>query len=196
VAIMRTKIFTTYEVAKFCDVHHTTVINWVNEGKLKAYTTPGAHRRIKKEDLVEFLKIYNMPIPEELIKEVKNVLVVDDDIEAVREYVDALSGNGFNVDYAYDGFGAGRKIYKERPDLIVLDFKMPGVDGFQVCESLHLDPETRDIPIIAVTVLKSDEDIKRIKKLGVKEYMQKPIDIEKLLALIKDILQIKTPAAK
>jgi len=188
---MKNKAFTTYEVAKFCDVHHTTVINWVNEGKLKAYTTPGAHRRIIKEDLIEFLKKYGMPVPEELVKGIKKVLIVDDDIETVNELLDALRGNGFNLDFAYDGFGAGRKIYKEKPDLIVLDFKMPGVDGFQVCESLNSDLETKDIPVIAVTVLKSEEDIKKIKKFGVKEYMQKPVDVEKLLNKIKDILHIK-----
>ena len=59
-------IFTTYEASKHCGVTLATVINWVEHGILPAYKTPGGHRRIKKEDLIEFLKKYNMPIPDKL----------------------------------------------------------------------------------------------------------------------------------
>lgn len=191
---MSSRVYTTYEAARICDVHHTTIINWVNDSRLKAYTTPGNHRRIKKEDLLDFMKEYGMPIPMGLNKDLKKILIVEDDTEAVNEYLEALSGLGCEIDFAFDGFGAGRKIYKENPDLILLDFKMPGVDGFQVCEFLHKDEETVNIPIIALTVLKSDADIKRIKSYGVKAYMPKPVDMEKLIKLIKMMLQVESHA--
>ena len=61
--------YTTHQVSKFCGVYPTTVINWVEEEKLPAYTTPGGHRRIKRDDLIKLMKKNNMPIPEELAKE-------------------------------------------------------------------------------------------------------------------------------
>ncbi|MFH1847516.1 MAG: helix-turn-helix domain-containing protein [Candidatus Omnitrophota bacterium] len=57
-------VFSTCQVAKITNVHHTTVFNWVKEGKINAYITPGGHRRIKKQDLLDFMKTYNIPIPD------------------------------------------------------------------------------------------------------------------------------------
>lgn len=56
-------VFTTFEVSNFCQVNISTVIHWIKTDKLKAYRTPGGHRRICKEDFITFLKKYNMPIP-------------------------------------------------------------------------------------------------------------------------------------
>lgn len=187
---MSLKSLTTYQVAKICNVHQTTVINWVKEGKLDAYTTPGGHRRIKREDLVKFVKKFNIPVSDKDIRDHKLVLIVDDDAEARSELKEALSGQGFEMDFASDGFEVGRKVYSHKPDLILLDFMMPGMNGFQVCEVLNSDEETKDIPIFALTVLKSPEDCMRIKNCGVKRYMPKPIDLDKLLKWIKEELEI------
>jgi len=186
---MLTQVLSTYQVANLCNVHHTTVINWVNDGVLKAYTTPGGHRRIRKDDVVTFMKDFEMPVPKELSKSTKLVLIIDDDPEALWELKEALGNISIKLDFALNGFEAGRKIYRKKPDLILLDFKMPGMDGFQVCEALHRDNETAHIPIIATTILNSEEDINRITELGVCEYLAKPIDIEKLKEIIKKILK-------
>ncbi len=187
---MAEKVYTTYEVAGLCGVHHTTVINWIDEGVLKGYTTPGGHRRVKSEDMLEFMKKYQIPLPDELGRKNRRVLIVDDDIEFLEELREALEGNGFELDCALNGFEAGRKVYKRKPDLILLDFKIPGIDGFQVCEILHKDEDTARIPIIAITSLKSEEDIQRIKKCGVKKYLAKPLDIEELKETIAKILNL------
>lgn len=187
---MGEKVYTTYEIANLCSVHHTTVINWVDGGTLKGYTTPGGHRRVKSSDVLEFMKQYKIPLPEEFSRKSKRVLIVDDDIEFLEELREALEGNGFDLDCALNGFEAGRKVYKKKPDLILLDFKIPGIDGFQVCEILHKDEDTANIPIIAITSLKSDEDVQRIKKCGVKRYLSKPLDIEELKETIGKILDV------
>jgi len=100
-----------------------------------------------------------------------------------------LGNNGFNLDFASNGFEAGRKIYTKKPSLILLDFKMPGLDGFEVCKILHMYEDTSNIPIFAVTILSSKEEIKKIKACGVKEYIPKPVDIEKLIKTVKSILR-------
>ena len=186
---MSNRVFTTHQAAKECNVHHTTVINWVNEGKLKAYTTPGGHRRIDEDDLMKFMKKYQIPVPEKLISKLKRILIVDDDIEFLEELKTALDSNAFDLDFASNGFEAGRKIYTKRPNLILLDFKMPGLDGFEVCKILHMYDDTKNIPIFAVTVLKEKDQIKKIKASGVKEYIPKPVDTAKLIRLIKEILK-------
>jgi excisionase family DNA binding protein len=178
-------VFTTHQVAKECSVHHTTVINWINEKKLNAYTTPGGHRRISKDDLIKFMKRYQMPIPVSLTKRTRRILIVDDDIEFLDELKSALAGIGLELDFASNGFEAGRKIYTSKPSLILLDFKMPALDGFEVCKILNMYEDTKKIPVFAVTVLSSKNDISRIKTCGVKEYILKPVDIEKLIRLIK-----------
>lgn len=187
---MADKVYTTYEVANLCGVHHTTVINWVDSGVLKGYATPGGHRRIKSTDVLEFLKRYKIPLPEEFSSRSRRVLIVDDDIEFLEELREALEGNGLELDCALNGFEAGRKVYKKKPDLILLDFKIPGIDGFQVCEILHKDKDTADIPIIAITSLKSEEDVQRIKRCGVKRYLSKPLDIAELKESIEKIVNV------
>lgn len=183
------EVYSTHQVAKLCHVHLTTVINWVNEGVLKAYATPGGHRRIKRDDLFDFMKKFNIPLPSHLQPgATKKILVIDDDIDALEELKDALSDGDYVMDFALSGFEAGRKIYRRRPDLILLDFKMPGMDGFQVCDFIKGDVETAHIDIIAITSLTTDEEKERIQKCGVREYIAKPIDIDVLKKTINDIL--------
>ena len=90
--------YTTHEVSNFCNVYPTTVINWIKEGLLPAYTTPGGHRRVKKDDLLNLMKKNSMPIPEELNKAIADrVLVIDDDLKILRMIETILSQEGLVV---------------------------------------------------------------------------------------------------
>ncbi|MCK5491593.1 MAG: excisionase family DNA-binding protein, partial [Candidatus Omnitrophica bacterium] len=97
---MYKNVYSTHQIAEICHVHYTTVIIWIEDGKLNAYTTPGGHRRIKKPVLVEFLKKYNLPLPEELLTSHMRILIVDDDADYLEEIKVALSGYGFDLDFA------------------------------------------------------------------------------------------------
>lgn len=178
------KVFSTHEAARICHVHHTTVINWVNQGKLPSYSTPGGHRRIKREDLVAFMEKFGMPKPPGLEISHKKVLLVDDDEKTLSELSAALADGDFTLKVASDGFEAGKLIYGYRPDLILLDFMMPGMDGFQVLRSIQKDEVTRHIPVIAITVLYSDYDLSRMRKYGVDWYMEKPVEMADLKGMI------------
>jgi len=81
---MDNNVYTTKQVGRFCGVDLTTVINWVKQGKLKAYKTAGGHRRIKKKDLIQFMKEYSIPLPDELASEVIiTVLVASDNKDII-----------------------------------------------------------------------------------------------------------------
>lgn len=190
---MEQKFYTTHEVSKFCNVYPTTVINWIKEGLLPAYTTAGGHRRIKKEDLLDLMKKNNMPLSAELTKTSKNrILIIDDDQKILGMIKTILSKeDDLEVATADSGFSAGLTILEWMPDLILLDFLMPNMDGFEVCRRLKSDEKTKDIPIIAVTVLKDNKDLKKMFACGVSDHIAKPFKSEELVKKIKNHLLIK-----
>jgi len=191
---MGKNFYTTHEVSKFCNVYPTTVINWIKEGKLPAYTTAGGHRRIKKEDLLELMKKNNMPIPENLAKGEKHVvLIIDDDPKILQMIKTVFSREeGLQVITAESGFVAGLTIYNNMPDIILLDFLMPNMSGFEVCRRLKSDEKTKDIPIIAVTALKEQEEVKKMFSAGIVDLVSKPFKSEELLKKVKEHLLIGT----
>src|SRR5687767_11331221 len=77
----REKTYTTFQMADICNVRPTTIIKWANQNRIKAYTTPGGHRRIRHSDLLEFLKKYNFPIPNDLSDTRQRVLIVEDETD-------------------------------------------------------------------------------------------------------------------
>lgn len=189
---MSKNFYTTHEVSKFCSVYPTTVINWVKDGILPAYTTPGGHRRIKREDLLNLMKKNNMPVPEELTKGGKfRVLAIDDDPKILRMINTILSNEeDLEVATAESGFQAGIKVSNWIPDIILLDMLMPEMDGFEVCRWLRSDEKTKDIPIIAVTVLKGPKETKKMDSCGITDYVSKPFKAQDLLKKVKEYLLI------
>lgn len=186
---MREKsVFTTFEAAKLCHVSPLSIINWVNAGRLPAFRTPGGHRRIRREDLVRFMRDNGIPIPEELRDGSgrHRVLVVDDE-SSIREVVAEHLGarpRGYEVATAADGFEAGRLVATFRPDVVLLDLRMPGLDGFQVCRSIKADPETASTVVIAMTGYHTPEMEARILECGAVRCVPKPVEPSTLAALI------------
>lgn len=191
---MAKDFYTTHQVSKFCNVYPTTVINWIKEGKLPAYTTAGGHRRIKREDLLKLMKKNNMPMPQELVKGDKNrVLVIDDDPKILKMINTILSSEkDLEVLTTSDGFQAGLTVSIWMPDIILLDMLMPDIDGFEVSRRLKSDEKTKDIPIIAVTVLKDPKEIKKMLSAGITDYISKPFKSEDLVKKIKGYLFIES----
>src|SRR3989338_1212049 len=124
---MTDRYYTTHEVSKFCNVYPTTVINCIDDGVLPAFTTPGGHRRVKKEDILRLMKKNNMPIPKEL-EEGGNIkiLAIDDDAKIAKLIKAILEAEG-NIDVvtAQSGFEGGFLMKEKRPDIVLLDFLMP-----------------------------------------------------------------------
>jgi len=186
---MRDKsVFTTFEAAKLCHVSPLSIINWVNAGRLPAFRTPGGHRRIRREDLVRFMRDNGMPIPEELREGSgrPRVLVVDDDAsirEVLSEYL-AGRPTPYDVMTAADGFEAGRLVATFHPDVVLLDIRMPGMDGFQVCRTIKADPETSGTVVIAMTGFYNADHAARILECGALRCLEKPIEPSALAAEI------------
>jgi len=112
----------------------------------------------------------------------KKILVVDDEKHMVRLMEYNLRKEGYLVDSAYNGLEALDKVGSNQPDLILLDIKMPVMNGIEVCVRLKQNPETKNIPVIVVSVLADNEEI---VSLGVRSAIPKPFDPERLLNEVK-----------
>ena len=187
------KLIKTQEVAKICRVAQGTVIRWINEGRLPASSTAGGHNRVRLNDLVIFLKSLNLPIPAELSAEdKKRVLIVDDEKE-VRNMVRWMLEQDFKnilIEEADEGFVAGWKTHSFRPDLVVLDLMLPGLNGYHVCEFIRKFPELKQTKIIAISALNDPEVEKNFLALGANEFMIKPFDLDVLKKKILVLLNV------
>ena len=116
----------------------------------------------------------------------KTVLVVDDDAKTVELVKLYLSRDGYRVLSAYDGAEALRLARESRPDLIVLDLMLPGVDGLEVCRSLRSES---DVPIIMLTARTTDEDKLTGLGLGADDYVSKPFSPRELAARVRTVIR-------
>jgi len=115
----------------------------------------------------------------------KRILVVDDEQELIKAVQIRLEHAGYEVLTAYGGQEALDRVSKERPDLILLDIMMPGIDGFEVLRRLKNKPETSLIPIIMLTAKGETGSLIKAGDLGTTDYIIKPFDTEELLDLVK-----------
>jgi excisionase family DNA binding protein len=171
--------FTTFEISQICEVNPTTVQNWVKEKKLKAYATPGGHRRVRRQDLAQFMREFGMPIPRELALDQRRVLVVDDEPE-VRDMLMSVMQSGeedLEVLPAGGGVEALLSIGARKPDLLILDIMMPGMNGFEVCRKLKASEATAGIKIVAITGDHNPNLRERILQAGADLFFTKPLDV-------------------
>jgi excisionase family DNA binding protein len=176
---------TPSEVSDLLMMSSAAIRRWASNGELKAFTTPGGHRRFLPEDVEAFAQSKNIKINDLSMKFLK-VLVVDDDMQFSKYLMKMLAKypEQVVVDKADNGFDAGIKINAFKPDVVLLDLMMSGMDGFQVCKSLKSDLKTRDIRVIAMTGYPSASNIKNIVEAGAEVCLPKPINRSELLDLL------------
>lgn len=119
-------------------------------------------------------------------------ILVADDNEINRELLsDILIGEGYKVICTEDGSGALHEIENRAIDLVLLDVMMPGMSGFDVCQSIKSRPETRFIPVVLVTALTSVEERIRGIRAGADDFLNKPVNSQELLARTRSLLRLK-----
>lgn len=187
---MPEKIYTTYQIGKFCQVNIRTVIRWIETGKLKAYSTPGGHRRVKWGDLITFLTQNRMPVPRELEEaKKKKILVVDNDPVFLKTAIETLNKiPDSEVISTSSAFDAGILVAEWLPDLILMDFFIPELNGFEVVKRIRENPRLKKIPIIAVTSTTDPEELGRVKNSGIDALITKQIETESFIKKIDRIL--------
>jgi class 3 adenylate cyclase/CheY-like chemotaxis protein len=119
------------------------------------------------------------------------ILVVDDTAHNVKMLVDLLAAKGYSTLTAASGQEALERVEAERPDLVLLDVMMPGMDGYEVCRRIRANPEYGILPVVMVTAL--DPTRERIKGLeaGADDFLTKPVNTGELVARVRSLLRIK-----
>ena len=116
------------------------------------------------------------------------ILVVDDEPSIVVSLQFLLGQAGYDVSTATSGEEAIETIMKEHPDLILLDVMLPGIDGFEVCEIVRLDPKWRDIKVIFLSAKGKEEDIAKGLVLGADAYITKPYANKEVLENVRRLM--------
>jgi DNA-binding response OmpR family regulator len=125
-----------------------------------------------------------------------NILVVEDDEIVARTIERCLRGDEFRVTRASSGVEGLQTARRNKPDLVILDVIMPGMDGYKVCREMRADPLLAEVPVLLLTAKTIDED--RIKGLtaGADDYLSKPFNVEELILRAKAILRRTRNLAK
>jgi len=189
------EVFTVFTASKYCNVSSKTIINWIDQGYIKAYRTPGGHRRINRKDLEEFMKKQGIPIPETMAADDrKKILVVDDDPIIVESIVQSLEEDehDYEVISAADGFEAGLQVNHFRPHLLILDIMMPDIKGYDVCKRIKSSPETRDTKIIVLSAYLDEEKFAQMKEYGADACFSKPLPLPQLKEEVARQLDLKS----
>ena len=121
----------------------------------------------------------------------QKILIVDDEPNIVIPLQFLMEQKGYETLVAQSGEEALEMISKEKPDLVLLDIMLPGVDGFEVCEIIRLNPEWRNTRVIFLTAKGRDVDIAKGMVLGADEYITKPFSNQQIIDAVTKLL--KTP---
>ena len=185
-------LYTTGEAAEICKVSQQTIIRCFDAGRLEGFRIPGSKfRRIPRPSLIKFMKENNIPL-DTLESGKKKVLIVDDDAEIVELLVDVLVRDGrFEVKAASSGYDAGILTQQSHPDLILLDYMLPDVNGNVVCQTIRKNPEFENIKIIIISGVIKQDEIEQLLKSGAEDFIRKPFDITELIDKITAVLQMK-----
>lgn len=184
-------VYTTGEAAEICKVSQQTIIRCFDNGKLSGFRVPGSKfRRIPRDALIKFMKEHAIPL-DRVSTGLKKVLVVDDDAEIVELFVDVLSRDGrFEVRTASTGYDAGMATQEFMPDLMILDYMLPDINGNVVCQTVRNNPKFAHVKIIIVSGVVDPEEINDLMQAGANEFVKKPFNIEKLLERMTELLEI------
>ena len=186
----KSRKLSTTQVARLLGVSDQSVANWIDQGQLRAGRTPGGHRRVEADDLVVFLKQQKLRVPAELQPHRKVILIVDDEVgvAAMLSQVVRESRPDYKVVVATSGYAAGEAVATEKPDLVILDLYMPGIDGFEVCRRIKSNHGTSSVEVIAITAHLTPEAQKQIGEAGAAACLPKPLESQKLMQLVDSLL--------
>lgn len=117
------------------------------------------------------------------------ILIVEDEESLLKLESILLTSRGYHVRGVADGAAALKEIAENRPDLILLDIMMPGIDGFEVCRRIKEDPLNKSIPVVMLTAKKSSMDQARGMQVGADAYITKPFKSVKIIEVIEGLLK-------
>jgi len=184
-------VYTTGEVARICSVSQQTIIRCFDSGRLKGFRVPGSKfRRIPLESLRDFM--FNNDIPLDLLDTgKKRVLVVDDDEQIVNMMSEMIERDGrFEVKTATTGYDAGMLTEQLKPNIMLLDFKLPDINGNLVCRRIRQNPAFERMKIIIVSGVADPGEVEELLSAGADDFIKKPFIIDDVIQRMAELLEI------
>ena len=189
------RFLTTGQIAASCQVTIPTVKRWIREGHLAAFQTAGGHFRVTEEEFRRFQDALRMPVERDgaEVEALPKILIVDDDAALLDTLWEALTWDGrYKVEVAQDGYEGLIKVGSFAPNLLILDIRMPGLNGFQVCRRVKADPATRGTRILAISGHSVQHTLEQISEAGADGFLEKPIRLDDLQ---REVARLVAPAA-
>jgi len=181
-------VYTTGQAAEICKLSQQTIIRCFDNDQLKGFRVPGSKfRRIPHKDLLAFMQANGIPMDGFADDKIR-VLVVDDDPDIIDLFVDALDSDPrLEVATARTGYDAGVMTQQFHPDIVVLDYMLPDVNGNVVCRTIRSNPELSRIKIVIISGVINRADIDSLLAEGADDYIKKPFNIEKVVERIVEL---------
>ncbi len=185
------QVFTTGEAAEICKISQQTIIRCFDNGRLRGFRVPGSRfRRIPREELLRFMRDNDIPTDDMEGGKAK-ILVVDDDEQIIELFLDVFRGDDrFEVRTAATGYDAGVITEQFRPDLMILDFMLPDINGNIVCKTVRQNAELAKMKIIIASGVVKQEEIDDLLHAGADAFVKKPFNIESLIEQIRSMIDV------
>ena len=165
------ELFTASQVAQFCQVDLKTIHNWAERGEIRHFRTPGRHLRFRRVDVLDFLRKYGYPIPEELQQGTPRVVLLGNDSSSLENLKQEL-GTQFDVTIFHDAVDALLAIGLESPDVVIVDEAVTGLDVRQIAQRLQAHEPTRHVRTLLFGATEHEKD--DALNAGVAAYVVKP----------------------
>lgn len=180
------------QVAAICRVSKKTVLNWIYEGALKAFTTYGGHYRVWPVNLKKFLDNAGMDIPFDYVDETAtHILIIDDERPYSQMLKSVITAEIPNVEITTteDGYEGLLLIGDVKPQLVILDLKMPKLDGLEVLELLKKRKVDHELRVLVVSGYLSDETKEQLSKTAADAVLDKLSDISVLVKTVATLVR-------
>ena len=183
-------VYTTGEAAEICKLSQQTIIRCFDSGQLNGFRVPGSKfRRIPRASLLQFMKENNIPLDGFGGDKIR-ILVVDDDPEIVELFLDALQSDGrFEVATAQTGYDAGVLTQQFNPDIVVLDYMLPDINGNVVCKTVRDNPELSHIKILIISGVVNPAEVDKLMDAGADDFIKKPFNIENVIERVMELVR-------
>jgi excisionase family DNA binding protein len=185
------QVFTTGEAAEVCKISQQTIIRCFDSSRLRGFRVPGSRfRRIPREELFRFMRENN--IPTDMLEGGKRkILIVDDDEQIIELFEDVLGRDErFIVKSASTGYDAGVMTEQFKPDLMILDYMLPDINGNIVCKTVRANPAQSGMKIIIVSGVVNHSDVEDLLDAGADEFIKKPFNLEQLMKMVHELLEL------
>ena len=185
---------TPHEVAALVQVSPTAVLRWIAQGKLRASRMPGEPRQVASDDLIAFLKANHLPVPRALEPERVRLLVIDDQAPYLKALGAALrhADARLDVELAESAPDGLLNAVMRRPEVVLVDSYMPGMDGLEVCRRLKASAATARIAVLAMSGRPSAELEGAFLEAGAAAFLAKPLEAAGVLATLDGLGLLKS----